>query len=61
MQEFKRTPSAWEVYEKTKKMKSGEWVNDKVRDLAVSLVFPSYNSNLQLVICLFFTGQNIVE
>ncbi|RDX82253.1 hypothetical protein CR513_36981, partial [Mucuna pruriens] len=27
-------PIAWEVVEKTKKLKFGEWVNDKTRELA---------------------------
>ncbi|KAH1226083.1 hypothetical protein GmHk_11G032840 [Glycine max] len=32
--EFQRPPTAWEVMEKTKKLKSGEWVNDKSREFA---------------------------
>ncbi|KAL5190789.1 hypothetical protein HKD37_04G010152 [Glycine soja] len=32
--EFQRPPIAWEVMEKTKKLKSGEWVNDKSREFA---------------------------
>ncbi|RDY11152.1 hypothetical protein CR513_04230, partial [Mucuna pruriens] len=28
-------PTTWEVVEKTKKLKSGEWVNDKTRELAL--------------------------
>ncbi|KAH1213994.1 hypothetical protein GmHk_14G041832 [Glycine max] len=31
--EFQRPPTAWEVMEKTKKLKSGEWVNDKSHEL----------------------------
>ncbi|KAL5166819.1 hypothetical protein HKD37_18G051714 [Glycine soja] len=30
--EFQRPPTAWEVMEKTKKLKLGEWVNDKSRE-----------------------------
>ncbi|KAL5172882.1 hypothetical protein HKD37_16G045548 [Glycine soja] len=30
--EFQRPPTTWEVMEKTKKLKSGEWVNDKSRE-----------------------------
>ncbi|KAH1228983.1 hypothetical protein GmHk_10G028857 [Glycine max] len=32
--EFQRTPTVWEVMEKTKKLKSGEWVNDKSCEFA---------------------------
>ncbi|XP_029126314.1 uncharacterized protein LOC109794080 [Cajanus cajan] len=32
--EFQRPPTAWEIVEKTKKLKTGDWVNDKTRDLA---------------------------
>ncbi|KAH1232942.1 hypothetical protein GmHk_09G025492 [Glycine max] len=32
--EFQRPPTAWEVMEKSKKLKSGEWVNDKSREFA---------------------------
>ncbi|XP_028180103.1 uncharacterized protein LOC114367176 [Glycine soja] len=34
LKEFQRPPTAWEVMEKTKKLKSGEWVNDKSREFA---------------------------
>ncbi|KAL5137605.1 hypothetical protein HKD37_10G027948 [Glycine soja] len=34
--EFQRPPTAWEVMEKTKKLKSGEWVNDKSHEFADS-------------------------
>ncbi|KAH1221487.1 hypothetical protein GmHk_12G034894 [Glycine max] len=33
--EFQRSSTAWEVMEKTKKLKSGEWVNDKSREFAI--------------------------
>ncbi|KAH1197252.1 hypothetical protein GmHk_18G051078 [Glycine max] len=32
--EFQRPTTAWEVMEKTKKLKSGEWINDKSCELA---------------------------
>ncbi|KAG5110148.1 hypothetical protein JHK82_039371 [Glycine max] len=32
--EFQRPPTTWKVMEKTKKLKSGEWVNDKSREFA---------------------------
>ncbi|XP_068502302.1 uncharacterized protein [Phaseolus vulgaris] len=32
--ELERQPTAWEVVERTKKLKTGQWVNDKTRDLA---------------------------
>ncbi|RDX86840.1 hypothetical protein CR513_31774, partial [Mucuna pruriens] len=37
--QLQRPPTAWEVVEKTKKLKSGEWVNDKTRELAVNSIF----------------------
>ncbi|XP_020206965.1 uncharacterized protein LOC109792000 [Cajanus cajan] len=33
--ELNRPPTAWELVERTKKLKSGEWVNDKARNIAV--------------------------
>ncbi|KAG4997044.1 hypothetical protein JHK84_028067 [Glycine max] len=32
--DFQRPPTAWEVMEKTKKLKSGKWVNDKSHEFA---------------------------
>jgi len=39
LKEFQRPPTASEVMEKTKKLKSGEWVNDKSREFVVSCFF----------------------
>ncbi|KAL5130900.1 hypothetical protein HKD37_12G033884 [Glycine soja] len=41
--EFQRPPTAWEVMEKTKKLKSGEWVNDKSREFSIN---PNYKGNV---------------
>ncbi|KAL5180445.1 hypothetical protein HKD37_01G001584 [Glycine soja] len=34
LKEFQRPPTAWKVMKKTKKLKSGEWVNDKSCEFA---------------------------
>ena len=39
LMEFQRPPTAWEVMEKTKKLKLGEWVNDKFGEFAASYFF----------------------
>ncbi|RDX88551.1 hypothetical protein CR513_29843, partial [Mucuna pruriens] len=42
--QLQRPPTAWEVVEKTKKLKSGEWVNDKTRELAEATFANGFNS-----------------
>ncbi|KAG4994996.1 hypothetical protein JHK82_031730 [Glycine max] len=44
--EFQRPPTAWEVMEKTKKLKSGEWVNDKSREFASIIPAPSLSPTI---------------
>jgi len=37
--DLERQPTVWKIVERTKKLKIGEWVNDKTCDLAVCLKF----------------------
>ncbi|RDY07223.1 hypothetical protein CR513_08697, partial [Mucuna pruriens] len=47
--QLQRPPSAWEVVEKTRKLKSGEWVNDKTHELAINSIFTFININLKFI------------
>lgn len=44
-QQLARPPTVYELLEKTKKLKSGEWANDKVKNIYVSIKRKPYLQN----------------